>query len=176
MGGGYETYFSLMNTGATAVNGTLFLTDQDGNPFNVDLIDQATSASEDGRVDVDIVGSNFPIGPIPPGGTKLLRARRVSAADPLKTGWARVQNAGGSLNGVGVFTQFSATGTLITTAGVLSSPTVNVATIPIADTALGATFTGYAVANPGTANITVKVVIVNANGTVRTPSLNVPAP
>src|SRR5947209_15855929 len=59
VGGGYETYFVLMNTGATAVNGTLFLTDQDGNAFNVDLIDQTTSSlSGDGGV--DLVGSNFP--------------------------------------------------------------------------------------------------------------------
>src|SRR5881296_3784918 len=68
VGGGWETFFSLTNTGATAVNGTLFLTDQDGNAFNVDLIDQTTtSLSEDGRV--DLVGSNFPIGTIAPGGT-----------------------------------------------------------------------------------------------------------
>jgi hypothetical protein len=173
VGGGYETYFVLMNTGATAVNGTLFLTDQDGNALNVDLRDQtATSLSEDGRI--DIVGSNFPTGTIAPGGMKFFRTRAVNpATDPQKSGWARVQSSGGSLNGVATFAQFSATGTLTTAAGVLSSATVNVATIPIADSLLGATFVGYAVANPGTANITVKVVIVNSNGTIRTPSLNV---
>ena len=173
VGGGYVTFFSLMNTGSTAVNGTLFLTDQDGNPLNVDLADQATSSlGEGGRVDA--VGSNFSIGPIAPGGTKFFRARALTATDPQKSGWARVENRGGSLNGVAAFASLTPTGTLTTIAGVLSSSTMNVATIPISDSLSGNTFTGYAVANPGTGSITVKVVIVNSDGTFRTPSLNVP--
>jgi len=165
VGGGYTTVFTLMNTGATAVNGTLFLTDQQGNPLTLNLNEPGPPGS--GRLEA--VGSNFPIGPIPPGGTKFFTATPLAANDPLRAGWARVENIGGSLGGVATFSQ-SLGGTLATIAGVLGSQTVNVATIPIDDDADVNRFTGYAVANTGAANITVKVVTVNEAGTVVNPN------
>src|SRR5687768_17131084 len=35
VGGGYSTMVTLMNTGSTVSNGTVFFTDQQGNPFTV---------------------------------------------------------------------------------------------------------------------------------------------
>jgi hypothetical protein len=172
VGGGYNTVFTLMNTGSTAVNGTLFVTDSNGNPFNINLTEPSAPVSAGGQIDA--VGSNFPVGPIAPGGTKFYTAAAVNSTDPVKNGWARVQNIGGSLNGVATFAVTSG-GAITTIAGVLSSQLVNVATIPIEDNVNQNRFTGYAVANPGTSNITVKVVIVNDTGTVRIPDLNVRA-
>jgi len=170
VGGGYNTVFTLMNTGSTTVNGTLFVTDSNGSPYNINLTEPSAPVSAGGRVDA--VGSNFPIGPIAPGGTKFFTAAAVNSTDPVKNGWARVESAGGSLNGVATFAVTSG-GAITTIAGVLSSQLVNVATIPIDDNINQNRFTGYAVANAGTSNINVKVVIVNDTGSVRIPDLNV---
>jgi hypothetical protein len=113
----------------------------------------------------DVLGSQIAIGPIPPGGTKFITATPANAGDATRSGWARVENIGGSLGGVATFSQ-TVGGALGTVAGVLGTAAVNVATIPIDDDADQNRFTGYAVANVGSGNITVKVVTVNENGTV----------
>jgi hypothetical protein len=70
---------------------------------------------------------------------------------------------------VATFQLANSKGALTTLVGVLSDATSNAATIPIGDDlTLGAQSrsTGYAIANTGTTNINVKIVLVNPDGTV----------
>jgi hypothetical protein len=56
-------------------------------------------------------------------------------------------------------------GILTTIAGVLSSSTMKVATIPVDDDISENRYTGFAVANPGSAAITVSIQTVKTDGT-----------
>jgi hypothetical protein len=156
VGGGYTTVFTLVNTGSDGAAGNLILTQTDGNPLDVTLAEP--SASEEGTNRV--FASSAPI-TIPPGGSQVIQA---TSSGPTVTGWARVESEGGSINGVGTF-QLAPGGTLSTIAGVLASPSVSVVTIPVNDDAAQNRFTGYAVANPGSANVNIRIVLVNSNGT-----------
>jgi hypothetical protein len=157
VGGGYTTVFTLVNTGADAAAGNLILTGTDGSPLDVTLAEP--SASEEGINPV--FASSTPI-TIPPGGTQVIQA---TSAGSTVTGWARVESEGGAINGVGTF-QLAPGGTLNTIAGVLASETASVVTIPVNDDAAQNRFTGYAVANPGSAPVNIRIVLVNSNGTV----------
>ncbi len=155
IGGGYTTVFTFLNTGADAVSGTLYLTDQKGIPLTANL---------DGSL-----SSSLPLN-IPPGGTKFVTAGPLNPAEPAaKVGWARVESTGGSLGGVATF-QLVQGGALTTIAGVLASNTMTVATIPVDDDIPADRYTGYAIANPGSAEITVSIQTVNAEGTTSAPA------
>jgi hypothetical protein len=169
VGGGYTTVFTLINTGATTTNGTLFLTDQSGAPFSVNLTAASVAPAADSIDRLEATGSSFSIGPIAPGGTKFFTAAALGSSDPTKSGWARVENTGGSLGGVGTF-QLTEGGILKTIAGVLASQTVAVATIPVDDDRRTGQdrFTGYAVANVGSSSITIKAVVVRDTGATDT--------
>jgi hypothetical protein len=154
LGGGYTTTFTFVNTG-TQLDGSLILTGQDGKPLNANL----SSGS------IQTTGSTIPLS-IKPGGTQFVVAAPATANDPsVKAGWARVENSGGTLSGVGTF-QVVSGGVLQTIAGVLASDVVTAATIPVDDDVSARRFTGYAVANPSaTDSITIKVQTVNLDGT-----------
>lgn len=163
IGGGYTTVFTFLNTGGTPVDGTLILTrGDDGTPMIASLtappINPQISASDD-----RIVASSIPIN-IPPDGTRFITAAPVNPSDTIKTGWARVESSGGTLGGVATFQLSNAAG-LQAIAGVLAADTVDSVTIPVDndDTGQGR-FTGYAVANPGSDNINIKIVVVNDSG------------
>jgi hypothetical protein len=149
VGGGYTTVFTFMNTGADATTGNLVLTGDDGKPL---------SATINGSQ-----GSSAAIN-VPPGGIQF-----VTATDPgatVKTGWGAVLSSGGSLGGVATFQLAGGSG-LSTLVGVLSAASTNVATIPVDDDGtLGSQsrFTGYAVANPGSTPLSIKLVLVDPNG------------
>ena len=162
-GGGYTTVFSFTNTGATEVTASLYLTDSDGQAL-------ITSFSSPGNPDV--VDSVYPLD-LPSGGFQEVIAQPISAGDPTKTGWARVESTGGTLGGVATF-QFAPGGTLSTIVGVLSAPAVSAATIPVDDDHVGGRDTGYAIANPGTTDINVKLIFVHPDGTIHM-SLTPPA-
>jgi hypothetical protein len=158
VGGGYTTVFSFINTGADATTGNLILTGDSGAPLAVNF----SSPDLPG-----VLSASFPIS-IPSGGAGPITAGPVSPADPVKTGWARVESAGGSLGGVATF-QFAANGILQTVVGVLSAIAVSEATIPVDDDlTLGGQSrrTGFAIANPGSTDINIKIVLVNPNGSV----------
>ncbi len=153
VGGGYTTVFTLVNTGGDSTDGNLILTAQNGGPFNAGL------QSSDGT---SATGSSIHV-LIPPGGTTIVTASPAVAGDPAtRAGWGRVESSGGTPGGVSTF-QVTSGGALQTVAGVLSSNLVSSATIPVSDIA-GSRFTGYAVANPGSTSISIKVVEVDANG------------
>jgi hypothetical protein len=61
VGGGFTTTFYLINTGSSALNGTLYLTGQSGSPLTTNLSDGTNS----------VAGPTFPVN-IPSGGTKYI--------------------------------------------------------------------------------------------------------
>jgi hypothetical protein len=148
IGGGYTTVFALTNTGADTASGSLTLTDQHGSPLAVSI--------------GGISGSVFPIS-IPSGGIRILTAGARSAADPTRAGWAWLQSAGGSLDGVATF-RYSRGGVLLAAAGVLASQPADSATIPVDNDSSLERFTGVALANPGDQEIRVRIEIIDSNG------------
>jgi len=155
VGGGYTTVFSFLNTGVDVVTGTLFLTGNNAAP----VIATFSSAGLPTLVD-----SSFPVS-INSGGTQIITAEPASPGDPTSSGWARVESTGGSLQGVATF-QFTVGNTLQTIVGVLSAGATPVATIPINDDHTLSQDTGYAIANPSSSNINIKVVFLHPDGTV----------
>jgi hypothetical protein len=169
-GGGYTTIFSFTNTGATAATGNLILNDDKGQPLRA-------AFSSPGSFDT--IDFTYPLS-VPSGGFQEVIAAPVDPIrDPTKTGWARVESSGGSLGGVATF-QFAPGGVLSIIVGVLSAPPTSVATIPVDDDHVLQQDTGYAIANPGSTPINVKVIFVHADGTihltVNPPALNPLAP
>jgi hypothetical protein len=151
LGGGWNVVFSLVNTGATTVNGTLTLTGQDGSPL-------------DARID-GLVGASFRLEPMPPGGVRRLLAEPLSATDPLRFGWARLENVGESVTITATYLHMQE-GVLKTLSSVPSSRMVTSATIPVYNDLAAERFVGFAVANPNASPITLRLVTLNESGTV----------
>jgi hypothetical protein len=167
VGGGWNTVFTFVNTGTSSVAGNLILTANDGTPMNVAVADPAVNpqAGTTGGP-VEAVGSSVPIS-IPVGGVTVLAATPLSTSGSTQTGWARIESSGGQLGGVATFQLFDAKGNLTTTAGVLSADAVAAATIPVDNDDSQNRQVGYALANPGTAPLTVKAVVVDSAGSVK---------
>jgi subtilisin family serine protease len=156
VGGGYTTVFTFLNTGSTAVNATLTLTRGDnGSPLIAIITDPSSTSTQT---------SSYPF-TVPAGGAQYLTA--TSSSSQASTGWAKTTPSSGLLGGVATFS-YAPSGAIQTVAGVLSSSTVSAATIPVDDDVSQQRETGYAVANPGTSPITIRVVTVNADGSTGT--------
>jgi subtilisin family serine protease len=155
VGGGYTTVFTFSNTGSAAVNATLTLTGKDGNPLVASIAGPSGAGTQ---------ASSLPF-TVPPGGTQYLTA--TSTSGDTTTGWAKTTTSGGLVGGAATFS-YAPGGAIQTVAGVLTSSAVSAATIPVDDDVSQQRFTGYAVANPGTGSITIKVVTVNTDGSVGT--------
>jgi hypothetical protein len=151
VGGGWSTSFTLSNTGGATISGNLILTDQNGNPWTVSSTSLGT-------------GSSFPVS-ISPGGTMFLTVNTVNSNNPGKSGWATVETTGGSPSGVATY-QLLSGGSLQTAAGVLPSPQMQFATIPVDDDYSQNRLTAYALANPTDQTIEVKLCTVDQNGNV----------
>jgi hypothetical protein len=150
VGGGYTTVFALANTGGTTASGNLTLIDQHGAPLTVSV----------GGVN----GSTFLID-IPSGGVRVVTAAAPGSGDPTGAGWALLESAGGSLDGVATF-RYATGGSLAAAAGVLSSQPTASAIIPVDNDDSLERFTGVAVANPGDQEIRVRIDILDSNGLV----------
>ncbi len=155
IGGGFTTTFTFLNTGDSVLTGNLILTAQDGTAL--------TAAFTGGPSNSQITAASIPLN-IPVGGTQFWTASAVGSGDPTKAGWARVESSGGNLGGVATF-QLKSGGELTTIAGVLSADLVQYATIPVDDDQSQNRYTGYAVANPGTDTLNIKVQTVKSDGT-----------
>ena len=155
-GQGYTTVFSFLNTGATATTGNLILTDNNGHALNASFSSPGLPSA---------AGSSFALS-VPSGGSQVVIADALSpATDPISVGWGRVESSGGTLGGVATF-QFSIGGVLSTIVGVLSATATNLATIPVDDDHSQNRDTGYAIANPGTTPMNIKIVLVHPDGTI----------
>jgi hypothetical protein len=155
IGGGFTTSFTMMNTGSTALTGTLYLTGNDGNPLTVNLSDGTTI----------VAAPSIPIN-MAPGASKFINAAPLTSTAAAQTGWARLESTGGTVSSVAIFRLASGNATT-TVAGVLAADTVDNATIPVNDDAAVSRFTGYAVANPSTTDtVVIKVILIKDDGTV----------
>jgi len=161
VGGGFTTTFTFLNTGSGPLTGNLILTltKPDQTPINVTVTDLSLNKSSAGS------GSpiTVPIPAIASGGTIFLAVTPTNPNDSVAVGWGRVESSGGTLGGVATFSLTSA-GQLQAIAGVLSADVTSVATIPVDDDVSQNRATGYAVANPGSSSITIRVVEVSADG------------
>jgi hypothetical protein len=174
IGGGFSTVITLMNTGRDALNGNLVLTKSDGTPLDASLSSKSAASTAAAGTEPVLAASTSIT--IPPGGTRFIEAGPVNVADPTAAGWARVESAGGTVNGVASF-QFTSGTQLASVAGVLSADETDVATIPVDDDASQGRFTGYAVANHGDSDANIRIIVVDANGIavgqpIRPPQLN----
>jgi hypothetical protein len=150
LGAGWNTIFSIVNTGPTTVNGILSLTGTTGLPINANIDGTVTAAQAVS---------------VPAGGSRTLVASPVSSSDPLRTGWAKYENQGGNASGVATF-QLTTGNVLSTAAGVLSSNLVTAATIPVYNDLAAGRFVGFAVANPNASAMSLRLTTINENGTV----------
>lgn len=155
IGGGWTTRITLLNTGGDPVSGTLFLTASDGTPLEA-LLSAGGSPP--------VTAASFPVN-LQPGGSTVISADAAIAGTPTRTGWARVESAGGELDGVSTFRLFEG-GALKTVAGVLASELDSEATIPVDDDGSVPRFTGYAVVNPGPDPINIRLILVDEAGAV----------
>ena len=160
VGGGYSTLFTVTNAGAVAASGNLTLTDQKGNPLSI----SATLTDSSGITQPTSAGSTFAL-TIPSGGTVLLSATGSNTNSPLKVGWGRLEATGGSLSGVATYEQV-VDGSTQSIVGVLHTQPLQDVTIPVDNSSGQRKLTAYAIANPGSQTISVKLALVAQDGTV----------
>jgi hypothetical protein len=163
VGGGYSTVFTLFNTSDQDVVCNLVLTDEEGNPFTANLTSVTAGAYSPGGDDRIETINPFLAFNLRWGGTKIITMNPVNSGDPAKVGWATVSVNGAKVYGVATYKQ-TISGILTTSIGVLSTPPVNYATIPVDNDSSQGRYTGFAIANPGSTNIYIKVVAVDQNG------------
>ena len=158
VGGGFNTNFSFINTGAdvatTAVTANLVPQD----PLLSDS--QAAPSPVPGGERREAVSPAFAI---LPGGTREVVATPQDSGSVTSAGWAKLDSSGGEVWGLATF-RLIVNGKLKTVAGVLGSAPVQNATIPVDDDVDADRYTGYAVANPGTDSVRIRVVLVREDG------------
>jgi hypothetical protein len=158
VGGGYSTSFAVTNTGATVSAGNVILTDQQGNPLTVsgELIDSS------GVTQGASTGSAFPL-TLPPGGTIFLSVKGLTPDSPVKVGWARLASTGGSLSAVATY-EYAVGLVLKTAVSVPQSQKLQYATIQVDNDSTQGRETAWAIANPGSEDISVKLALVGQDG------------
>ena len=167
VGGGSSTLFTITNTGSTAASGNLILTDQQANPFTV----SGVLTDSFGTTQSASVGSSFSLY-VPAGGTVFLSANPLNPGNPLSSGWADLESNGGSLTGVATY-EYVSGGIMQYMVGVLQSPLLQFATIPVDNDNTQDKQMAYAIANPSSQTISVKLALVGQDGTVVDDTLTV---
>jgi hypothetical protein len=136
-GGGYATVFTFLNSGTTGATGSLQLRDASGRPHTPIQVS------------------------VPPRGTNTLVMRQSGQA--VASGWGIYEGTGGQVTGVATF-QLWESGAIKTVAGVLASSPTTSASTPVEIDSAERVFTGYAVANPGTSAVTLRLEAFNSEG------------
>lgn len=158
--GGYTTVFALVNIGSETALGDLTLTNTSGNPFVVSLTDNTTPSQP-----IPLgSSSSFPI-TAPSGAARIFTASCVGTSDQPKTGWARVETSGSTPAGVATYLKRDG-GILKTIAGVLAAQPVDDVTIPVDNDDSQGRYTGFAIANPGTGNVYVRILLLDRDGVI----------
>ncbi len=155
--GGYTTSFTFLNTGSTSARARLTLADQQGRPLPVQL--PVTMFPNNNN------GSSFLLS-LSPGASVTIPAGPVCCDyQTVYAGWAQVEAIGGKIDGAAAF-QLQTGTNLKSSAGVLASPPVTNATIPVDNDAGRARYTGFAVANPGNDSIGLTLTVLGSDGTL----------
>ncbi len=136
VGMGYATTFTLVNTGDTPASGVLALRDPEGNLRTLLQVSMG------------------------PGGVNRVRLQGAS----MRTGWATYEGTGGNVSGVATFEFAERGGILKTVAGVLASSPTSSATIPVEYDPVMELATAYAVANPGTDVVRIRMELLSDDG------------
>ncbi|MBP1597748.1 MAG: cell surface receptor domain protein [Acidobacteria bacterium] len=153
IGGTYTTVITVVNNDAQEDNGTLKFFSQNGSPLQVSASTIPPS-----------VGSAFSFS-VPAGGVRIFTISPLVPAAPLTAGWARLDSTRRVLTGVSTFQ--TKEGTLLTSiAGVLPASLTETGRIPVDNDATPGVGrrTGFAIVNPGTANINVRITVYDENG------------
>jgi len=100
-----------------------------------------------------------------PGTIKTITVTPLNPSDPAKNGWARIEYQIGNIYGVSTY-KYRPAGTLTTLVGVLSSPLIGYGTIPIDNNDSQARYTGFALANPNTDSVNVRLITLDQSGNV----------
>ncbi len=156
VGGGYYTRFTITNTGSSPASASLITTDSQANLLTV----SGTLTDSSGVTQATLLANTFNFS-IPVGGTVFL-STTLPANGPITTGWAQLASKGGTLTGVATY-EYRAGSVMV---GVLNSQPMLLATIPVDDNTVQGTQMAYAIANPGSQSITIKLALVGQDGTV----------
>jgi hypothetical protein len=167
VGGGFSTIFTFTNTGATGAYGSLILTDQQGEPFRVN----GTLTDSLGTMQIGFVDSSF-VFTVPAGGTVFLSANALNPNNPIKTGWAQLENTGGLLTGVATY-EYLVGGIMQYMVGVLQGSPLQYATISVDNDNSQYKQMAYAIANPSSQTVSVRVALVGQDGVVLDDTLTV---
>ena len=159
IGGGYRTVITFGNNGSETSSGFLSFTDQAGRPFVV-----RGTLSLPGSAETVVTGSNFAI-TLPPASMGVLIADPVGQGEDIRTGWAKIVSSTGSVYGVARY-QLTYQGELLYTVGVPTAQLVQNATIPIDDDYAEERLSAFAVANPTSQNLRLKIALVDQQGDV----------
>ncbi len=111
-----------------------------------------------------LAASVFPVS-TPPGGTTHLKVQPGSLSEVAESGWAIVGTSDGLLRGVSTL-ELAGTGNLAAVAGILASPPVAAATIPVDNDGSLNKYTGFALANINNSSISVRIIILDTDGSV----------
>jgi hypothetical protein len=166
IGGGYSGFFSITNTGATSAAGRLSFLDRDGNP----MVIRGTQLIAGGNKSGSAATFNFDL---PPGGSAFFIAGATDSNASSKVGWVRFDAAGGSVTASEMFENANAAG-IQELVGVLPSQPLTYATIAVDDDESQGKQIGYAIANPGSQDLSVRVAVLDENGNVLDDKIVIP--
>lgn len=144
-GGGYRTTLLLINPGTAPVTALLELFTDKGTKFVVNM---------NGNLD------NAFLFTLPAKGTKILESSKVNSQ--TQVGWARLRTSA-TIGGSVVYGYYGPSGVLVSEAGIFSSAKATGFSLPV-DTRRGL-MAGLAVANPGSASVSLVLTLYDSNGT-----------
>jgi sugar lactone lactonase YvrE len=160
VGHGCSTYFTVTNVGSTAASGILILTDPQGKPLLVKgILTDSTAIAQPASL-----GSEFPL-TVSAGGTIILSVTGLNTDDPVHVGWGQLKSTSGLLTGMASY-EYLVGSTLQKTSGALQSPLMRYARILVDNDGSQGKQTVLAIANPGDRAISVRLALVEQNGTV----------
>jgi trimeric autotransporter adhesin len=158
-GNGYSTLFVINNTGSGTASGSLALTDPKGNP----LAASAHLITSAGIVKPAMSGSSFSI-EVPAGKTVSLLMDGLTE-DRAQGGWGQLTTTKGSLAALAVY-EYLVGSRLQTVSGALQSPLLQSATIAVDNDSSQGKMFAYAIANPSDQAISIRMTLVEPDGTV----------
>jgi len=150
LGGGFESIFTLVNTGSQTATGALTLTARDGTQT---LGQHAPDPSSPTAYPIRMV----------PGASQTIMIPAVSESPSV--GWARIESTGGSVSGYATY-RYAEGGGLRTAVAVAATRPMESAAIPLDDDASAGRYTGFAVANPLDLDLRIRLLFVDENGIV----------
>jgi hypothetical protein len=158
VGGGWTMTFTFNNTGSVEAFAELVLTDCQGNPLIVkgEVIDSYPPTEP------PYSSSSFTLA-IPSGGTIFLSTTAFDFENEIKTGWAKLSSAAASLTALATY-EFAAGAGTQSMVSIPQSQLLQYATIPVDTNEREMKTMSYAIANPGSETISIKLALVDQDG------------